>query len=308
MTKKNLILGIILACLLVVAYVYQGPFKDWKITAGKPKNFLSGIDAEKIDKIEIDKNKETLLLTKESKGWKIGGTKDFYVSPDTAKSMIDKIKQASELDVVVASQDKEKKISFHTDEDSGIKVKFMEGEKVLADFIVGKTTGDLLSTYISKPELEKTYLVSLNINNVFSREDWYDRAIFSMDSTKISKIRFQYPTREFTIEKKTEGDKAEWKGTLPHEFPVSENKIAEVVNTIASLSAAMIPEQTFKGTGLEKNLIIVQVAGDGIDNTLMIGEADKDGNYYTKKGDSDNIYLISKEQRDILDKQIEQLK
>ncbi|MBU4026105.1 DUF4340 domain-containing protein, partial [Patescibacteria group bacterium] len=119
----------------------------------------------------------------------------------------------------------------------------------------------------------------------------------------------------------TEKLEYEWEGISPYEFSVDENKIDEILNIMSNLIAAKIPEQTFDGTGLEKNLIIAQATGEGIDNILMVGGALQNGStalrdyganaeeelYYAKKGDSDNIYLITKEQRDELDKNIKDL-
>ena len=43
-------------------------------------------------------------------------------------------------------------------------------------------------------------------------------------------------------------------------------------------------------------------------NTLMVGDDNGEGLYFAKRGDSDNIYLISEEQRDVLDQTIRSLR
>jgi len=110
----------------------------------------------------------------------------------------------------------------------------------------------------------------------------------------------------------------EWKGVAPYEFNVNSDKIQNVLIMMSDLTAAELPEQTFEGTGLEKNSLIVQATGEGIDNTIMIGDLfvpqaehleevktqAQTELYYAKKGDSDNIYLITKEQKDILNNRI----
>jgi len=142
------------------------------------------------------------------------------------------------------------------------------------------------------------------LNNVFVREEWRDLAILSFSQDQASSIRFQYPSRQFTVEKKDN----KWAGTLPKPFSVTESKITDVLGVLANLQAEKIPAQDFKGTGLEKNNIIIQVKGDGFDNILMIGDCTKDNLCYAKRGDSDNIYLISKANRDALDKKFTDLK
>ena len=133
--------------------------------------------------------------------------------------------------------------------------------------------------------------------------EWRDLTIFSTAEEKIKKIRFQYPNREFTVEFKDD----KWGGILPEKFTVNKGKIDKIAQIMSNLKAVEIPEQTFENTGLEKHLIIVEAAGEAIDNVLMIGN-NRDGLYYAKKGESDNIYLIDKSDRDELDKWIWQLK
>ncbi len=69
---------------------------------------------------------------------------------------------------------------------------------------------------------------------------------------------------------------------MPNNFSVSTDKIDPILSIMSDLTAVKIPEQTFNNTGLEKHLIIIQATGEGIDNTLMVGTADKDNNYFAK--------------------------
>lgn len=313
MNKKNLALGGVLVVLITLAYLYQGPLKEWQSNLDKPKNFLTAIDFNLVDKIEITNNEQAIILEKQSHTstgsiqvrWKISGTKDFYLKDDLSSNLNDSLRKATQANVELVSDNKDKKSEFQTDDPStgsgqGTRVKLYQGENLVADFIVGKRGVDFSSTYISEPESNKTYVFKTDINSLFNRNDWHDKTIFSSDKEQINKIRFQYPNREFTVEK-VNGD---WVGILPYSFEVDGDKISPVLDIMSDLTATEIPEQTFAGTGLDKHLIIVQATGEEISNTLMIGEGNKDELYFVKKGASDNIYLITKEQGDELDKQI----
>lgn len=314
MSKKNINLAVALLVLLGLAYLYQGPLKNWNEKKEETKNFLSGIDFEKVDKIEITKNNILTVLEKDNEQWRVGGTKDFYLDEEASNSLVSAVNESIKADIEVVSDNESKKAEFKTDENNAIKVKLFLSGEVGADFAVGKLSSDYTGTYISSAGSSETYLVKVSgLNRAFDRSDWYNKKIFSSDQEKISKIRFQYPTREFTIERSGEGEDVKWEGTLPYVFNVNEEKIVEILKIMSELDATDIPKQTFEGTGLEKNLIIIEATGDGIDNTLMIGDARKgdlesEQLYYAKKGNSDNIYLIAKEQRDELDKQIRELK
>jgi hypothetical protein len=306
MTKKNLILGGILIILIGVAYIYNGPFKSWQANQGKPKNFLSGINTEKITKIEITKQGVTTALVKTGSKWKIDKTKDFYAKNDNVSAAITQIKAAGKAGIEVVSENKNNQANFNADQKYGTEIKLYVDDKVASDFIVGKQGSDYMSSYVSEPSNNKTYYLKVDLSTAFGFDDWRDTAIFTFDKTKVVKIRFQYPDRQFIIQKK--GDK--WSGTSPKPFSVSAGKIDPIVNLLSSLTASKIPAQNFSGTGLDKSKIIIQITDDGIDNTLMVGnESAKDkGMFFIKKGDSDNIYLITKDQKNSLDKQIESFK
>jgi len=303
MNKKNLILGGILVALIVLAYLYQGPFKNWQVNKGKEKNFFKEIDFKSINKIEVVNAGKTTNLERFGDNWKVGGTKDFYVEKNLAKSMESSIEEAAKNNLEIVSASKDKKSEFKVD-DNGVKVKFFKDNDLKLEFIVGKIGSDYKSTYISKDNSDKTYAVAANLFSIFNQQDWRDQIIFSSDESKISKIRFQLGKSEYSIEKS--GD--DWKALMPYNYKLNNEKVKKIISVMSNLTATEIPEQNFKGTGLDKNNLIIQATGEGVDNTLMIGEADKNGNFYAKKGDSDNIYLITKSQKDELNKKAQELR
>ncbi|MFH1255121.1 MAG: DUF4340 domain-containing protein [bacterium] len=303
MSRKNSILGILLFVLVISAYAYQVPLKKWQNNLGKPENIFSKVKADSIDKIEIIGRGERISLAKQNQKWKYGGSKDFYADPSAIDKVFEELKKAASSEIELVSNNKERKSEFGTD-DSGVEVKIYQDGKPVLDFFAGKMASDYSGSYFSFPESAASFAVKADLNGAFSREDWRDWTIFSSPADKIDKIRFQYPNREFTVEMKG----GEWAGVLPEKFAVNQEKMKNILNIMSDLKASEIPEQVFAGTGLEKHLIIVQASGQGIDNVLMAGQAAGGDLYYAKKGDSDNIYLISKFARDELDKWIWQLK
>jgi len=288
--------------LVILAYAYQGPLKKWQNNLGKPKNILAKIKIDLADKIEIINHEEILTLAKKDQKWKYNNSKDFYVDVSVMSKVFDELKIAAESEIELVSEARERKSEFNTG-DLGLEIKIYQADKNVADFIIGGRSSDYASSYISTPESAATYAVKADLFGAFNPADWRDFTIFSTPAEKINKIRFQYPNREFTAELKD----GKWGGSLPDKFAVKPEKIQPVLEVMSNLKAAEIPAQTFANTGLDKHLIIIQASGEGANNVLMIGEADN-GLYYAKRGDSDNIYLISKAERDKLDKWSWQLK
>jgi len=310
MNRKTLILGGVLIVLIALAYLYQGPLREWQNNLGKPKNFFTKIDTSKINKMEIISAGQTVTLAKQDDiltgsgiaKWKYNNSKDFYADPVAMAEILSSLDRAGQEDLELVSNNSERKNEFELD-DSGLNVKIYLNDKTVADFIIGAQSGDYSGSYVSVLESPAVYLAKADLRGAFTPEEWRDLTIFSSAKEKINKIRFQYPNREFTVELK----EGKWSGVLPEKFAVDEAKIGKIAQIMANLAAVEIPEQNFTGTGLEKHLIIIEATGEAIDNILMIGDK-RDDLYYAKRGQSDNIYLINKADRDELDKWIWQLK
>jgi len=302
MNKKTLFLGSVLIVMIILAYAYQGPLKKWQNNLGKPKNILANIKIDLIDKIEIISQGKTLSLDKQNQKWKYDNSRDFYVDDSVITKVLAGLKKAALSEIELISNNQERKSEFKTDS-SGLEIKIYQANKQISNFIIGGLASDYVSSYISTPESVATYAVKADLADVFNPVEWRDFTIFSTPAEKINKIRFQYPNREFTVELKD----GKWSGFLPDKFAVKAEKIKPILDIMSNLKATEIPEQVFTNTGLDKHLIIIQATGDSVNNVLMIGQANN-GLYYVKRGDSDNIYSISKEERDTLDKWSWQLK
>jgi hypothetical protein len=307
MSKKTLILAIVLVALVALGFAYQGPIKSWQNNLGKPKNILSGLDTTKINKIEFTKAKKTTILENKNNQWVVVGSdnKDFPADITETEKFLKDLGDAAKKDLELVSSNKDRQSDFETNENLGVKIKLSVDNNRTIEFIIGKMGNDFSSSYLAKINSPETYLVSLNLRESADVPEWRDLAIFTSDKTAIKKLRLQYPGREIDLEKTDKG----WSATKPKKMAVNNDKVDKILTIMSTLRADEIPEQTFKGTGLEKNLIIAQASGDNLDNTLMIGDKAKGKElYFAKKGDSDRIYLISKASRDELFKKIEDLK
>lgn len=296
MNRKTLILAVILIALIALAYGYQGPLKNWQTNLGKPKHILAGIDIDSVDKIEIINKEEALSLVKQNQKWKYDNTKDFYADNSLVDKALAELKIAARAEMELISNNRERKNEFKTDS-SGLEIKIYQADRPIADFIIGDQSADYLASYISLPDSAATYAVKADLAGAFKPADWRDFTIFSTPREKINKIRFQYPEREFTVELKD----GRWNGVLPDKFKVRAEKIKPALDIMSNLKAVKIPAQIFSAAGLDKRPIIIQASGEEVNNILMVGAAGG-GLYYAKKGDSDNIYFITKTERDELDK------
>jgi hypothetical protein len=303
MNKKTYILGVVFIILLGLFFAYE-PFLNYRQNYGKPKNFFSSIKLSDIDKIEINRQGKIIVLEGHGNIWKIGGTKDFYVDTAALTALKNNLADAAKAKFEIISEKREKQTDFETTAEIGAQIKLSSGEKVLADFILGKNGNDYSSSYLSLPGGDITYIIKTALSIPDNNSGWYAKEIFKFDKEKINKIRFQYPDRQFSIEKINNV----WEGVSPYKFKINNEKLTSTIDILSELQAVDIPKQNFSGTGLEKHPVIVQVVGDGIDSTIMLGGQDEEGRYFAKKGDSDNIYLVAETVKKELDKKINDLK
>lgn len=303
-------MGGVLILLLALAFVYKGPYQNWKAGKGKEKSFLTNFDFGQVNKLEIKKGGKAYSFAMSGDKWQEEGKKTQMVDSKALDDLIEALKKSKDTGLKLVSENKDKQAEFETSPDKGYDVILKKDDNKLLEFAVGKDTSDYSGSYVSETGSDKTYATGNNLSSVLARDDWYDKTVFSADANSINKIRFQFPSREFTVEKKKGKDGAEgaWNGTLPYAFPVAKEKMDDIVKVMSELKAVKIPEQKFAGTGLEKNQMIVEASGDGVNEVLMVGDKSKEGLYYAKRGDSDSIYLISKEDKDKLDRRIADLK
>jgi len=302
--NKNIKLLVALIILAGGAYLLTGPVRDWNDKRQAPKNFLAAMDINRAGRIEIARKEEIVKLVKEGERWKVEGEGKFYADEEAMETLKSEFAKAQSAELEIASANKDKKSDFDLDSEFGTEVRFYRGGNESGSFIFGRMTSDYSGVYIGKEGDDNTYAVSARLSAAFLPYEWRDRTLLAFDKDKITKIRFHYPDREFILEKKD----GKWKGISPAAFDVNEVKLDPVLNALSNTQAEAIPPQKFSGTDLEKNLIIVEFSGDGVKGAIMIGKDNGQGQYFAKRADSDNIYLIAKSDRDALNKKIEDLK
>jgi hypothetical protein len=300
MDKKNIILAISLASLALVAIFINAPQKSG--SGPSAPNILAVKDLAQADEISIASSGNVIGLKKEGERWKISGTKNFYADQDKVARLLDALTKAGEEDLELVSVSSSKRAQL-LPERTAAKITIKASGATKLDAIAARAT-TRPGNYLGLAGKNETYSSKTDIASLALSNEWADLEIFSGNKDDINRVRFQYPGSEFSVEKKD----GQWSGIKPFIFPVSPSKIDEILDIMTNLQSVKMPAQDFKGTGLEKNLIIVQATGSNISHTIMVGEADKDGNYFAKRGDSDNIYLITKKQRDELSKKINDLK
>ena len=210
MNKQNKTLLIILVVLLAVYFGNE-------FMASDNRNFrdtLVALDTAVVDKIELypQANEQQLItLRRQGDGWQLQAgnlTDDADIS--LVKGMLNELADMRPQRLVATSREQ---WAAHEVADSlGTRVKVYSGEKLLADFVVGKFNFQpatrSMSTSVRLAEDEDVYTVEGFLSSTFNRKaaDLRDKTFIEFDNSQLQQLTFTYPADSgFVLSKNAAG-------------------------------------------------------------------------------------------------------
>ncbi len=288
MNKKNLLLAIILLVFALAAYGYSFPYQAYLRRQASLTNFLASSNLAVADKITITKQGTTSTLLKESDRWRVLGPGEFYVNSELARSALATLQDLATSTLSVVSRTTSTKSSFATDSKSGTMITLWQGESKLTEFILGKS--DTAYSYLSQASSDLSYATVLDLSLFASVTDWRDPVIFTSDASTWTSLKLQNNLKKSTLQLEKKGE--DWL-VEPAKTKLNKNKVQALVDTISALEADAIPLNQSLATGLDKPSLMISFSNSLLSNTLAVG-ALSNNQYYVKRSDSANIYLLNK--------------
>jgi len=305
-TKKNYTLFIILAILTTGAWIYSVPYQKWQAEQKNAdvQNPVGDVNMSLVDKIEItDKNKVAHFVKKENDIWLYGEEKW-----PAEKILIDNLEKT--ISNIISSEPEkvsinpQKKSNFGIT-DKSIVLKLFQGDVMMADFIIGNTSSDYTSTYISKENDDNTYSVPEVLIGITDYTNWPDKTITNLQTESIDTITLAYPFQNIILtDKPAVSGEVYWRSEKPYVVRLSKDKIEAFLLKAGKLEAVALSPQTETGTGLDKPALSLSLSGEGVNEKIIIGGTDAIGQYYLKQETTGRIFLITKANKDELFKQI----
>ncbi len=288
MNKKNLLLAIILLVFALAAYGYSFPYQAYLTRQASPTNFLAGSNLALVDKITITKQGTTSTLLKESDRWRVLSPGEFYVNSELAREALTTLQHLTTSTLSIVSRATSTKSSFATDSKSGTIITLWQGESKLTDFILGKS--DAAYSYLSQASSDLSYATVLDLSLFASVTDWRDPLIFTSDASTWTSFKLQNNLKKSTLQLEKKGE--DWLAE-PAKTKLNKNKTQALLDTISALEADAIPLNQSLATGLDKPSLMISFSNSLLSNTLAVG-ALSNNQYYVKRSDSANIYLLNK--------------
>lgn len=297
--RKIIFLVSFLAIAVFAAYLLYNPqiFSRQKNTS-----LIAGFNAEKINKIEIDYLNNKTVLAKLGDIWQVTTASSTAAKIEPIKQLIDALQNAQNNNII--SQNKDKYSIFQVDQ-SGAIVKFYDGENLVADIVAGKMGSDYNSNYVRLNNSDIVYLIKSNIRYLVTMPDWRDLTVLKLDSSKIKKISLNYPKQKIELEKGEAG----WNIISPAS-KAKDEEVNKIVGAVSSLTAMDVSVNIdAKETGLDKPTFSIDIVSDGdLKDTIFVGNKIKNKEeYYLRKNDKQNVFIVSKSVIDDIKKTLKDL-
>ncbi len=220
---------------------------------------LAAIEAKDIDRIEIDKNDNTLVLSKGKDRWTIG--EDAYL---VSQSAIDNIMDVvTELHISTLVSQSKDVARYELDAANAVTVKAFSGNKEVRTFSIGKTAPSANHTFIMLSRDSKIFQADKSFRNHFekSADELRDKLVFSFKTEEIKKITVEKQGISDTLvlktlePKKEEGKEEDKKSDIAPETlwqsdkgtPPDKEAIANLLSSLSHLECQSFEK---KGTKL----------------------------------------------------------
>ncbi|KXK53255.1 MAG: hypothetical protein UZ05_CHB002001146 [Chlorobi bacterium OLB5] len=203
--NKNI--KILLAVFAVLITVYFLFFRTGeKVSTEKIDAKLFVADSSKIDKIEIVKNSETILLEKVNNQWKL--TKPVEYPADTTNVYL-LLRDLKNFKLESVASENPVKFSSYLDSVNNAKVSTYQEGVLLGTFILGKSQAND-NSYIKKPEENRILLASNLTASLFTRsaKDFRNKFILSIMPYSVNSVSFKSTDSnnvDFSVTKDTAG-------------------------------------------------------------------------------------------------------
>ncbi len=295
--KKTVVMmaafGALVLAAVVVAALPEG--------GGGPRLDIPKITGDEIVKIEIaNAEGEDYSLVKEGENWTVTP-----VGKKADEKRIERaIKQVASLsagNLVSKSPDSQ---SLYEVTDKALAVGVYGASGKSWKLYVGKRSSDERGDYVRKPDDDRVFICPGRLNSTFKNNMnyWRDRLLskFEKDDAKALIIETEGKTLTFA-----KGDNAQWvfetpPADLPADYILDSEKVMRVVQAMSNMSASDFVDEPEADMGLNPPVTKATAAlANGESVTLYAGN-EKDKKFYAKKEGDDQIYLISKFQRDKL--------
>jgi hypothetical protein len=256
---------------------------------------FAGFERERAIRIEVQGKTadEGIVLEKSASGWIVPAEAGYAADPEGVGEILDFVGSARADRRV--SDNPAKRGAYEVDDD-GLKVKVEGTEGVLlAQWVIGKSGPDFLSTYVRKEDSDEVFLLDQSLRRIFVRvgpRQWRDKAIFRLSGPDITKMQWSREGKTVALEADAAGN---WTLTAPATAPAQRDEAEALRNALSTLmsddfAAGVSPA----AAGLDAPYARMEFAlRDGTRHTLEVGKENDRSQRHARRGGSDTVFLVN---------------
>lgn len=299
MNRKTLTAFAVFAALILIAVVaLRRPEKGQR--SGQRPRPVAVMKASDVDTLEVTKAKVTTVLKKDGGKYRVTAPVTYAADEQVAKGAFDALEK---LDFSGIVSDQKAKHAEYEVPDDGLRVVAKKGATVLADLIVGKSTGS--GTMVRPTGKDQVWQAAGAVRWAFDKDTtaWRDKTVTSVSQNDVDRIEVLSKAGGKIIverEPKKDGGAAEsdWRIVeAPMKIETIDQGIPNgIASALASLRANEFADATkAEETGLGDPSYTVTVSAKGEKKaTLLVGAKKGEDDYYVKSGEAPQVYLVKK--------------
>lgn len=272
--KKTIWLAILFAASMAIVFGVS----CFKNQPSEKHGIFSGLNFDKINKVEIKRPEKNIILEKKNNEWFVGETK---ADQALVINLLEEIEKIKDGELISANPDKKKNFGF--DEKTN-QIKIYQDNSLVLDIFAGRFNPDQYGQYFRKNDEDKIYLAKIYLEPMIE-QDFSDLKIIKFQKEKISKIGWQYPKESFSLNK----DNEEWK----IDSKTAKKEIVEgLLNELINLSAVdLLIDKKDEEAGLDKPQLKLIVTTQDKNNEILFGKEENEKIYLKVAGEK-IVYLI----------------
>jgi hypothetical protein len=200
--NKTYLLGGVLVVLVVIAYFLttdRGSKTETEKTPPKEKEFFT-VDSASVDKLEITRKNQKVVLQKIAGAWKQVEPIDYPVNSTFVPPAIGDLKNFVLSSTVSSNPAKADVYGFNDSNKTTVTV--FEKGVAKGTIVIGNAGQGAAQTFIKRPDKNTIYLAEnfVRMNLVKDNaDDWRDKLIVAIPSGSIKSMDFTYPDESFKI-------------------------------------------------------------------------------------------------------------
>ncbi|HVZ89453.1 MAG TPA: DUF4340 domain-containing protein [Polyangia bacterium] len=298
MNRKTLAaLGAFAVLVIVAVVALRQPEKGER--ASDRARPIPALDAAQITSIDVTKGGTTTSIKRDGANFRVTAPVNYPADPTFGRTAFESLGKMDVSDLV--SEQPEKQAEFEVDDKTGVRVVAKHDGTVLADIVIGKAVG--AGTMVRQPGKNDIWEASGVTKYMFDKTttDWRDKSITTFPAAEAEKLDVASKDGQKISLKKTgtkQGNDDKWDVTQSSvKIDNLDNSVPNgVISALASWKANDFADDAKPAdTGLDAPALTVSVGlKDGKTVTALVGNKKGTDDWYVKKADAPQVFLVKK--------------